>query len=300
MRSVITGSPRNVALIYILIGGLWILASDWAVAAVISDPETLTMAQTLKGWFFIAASGTLVYWLVAYGQRNLERSNDRLERAMSQSSVFHRILRHNLRNQCTIILGHVGLLEQTVEEDPHDSLATIEEQAQRLVDMSAKSSLLRDVVVTDGHESTEHDLSVLIDEAVTRVRDMRDQPAIEVTRPSSLSVAGDPRLGEALTEVLENAVEHNDPDEGPVVIRAERNGTEATIEVSDAGPGLPRIEERVIENEIETQLTHSEGLGLWIARTIVEVSDGTFTTADSERGGTTVEMAVPLADVAEE
>ena len=56
-------SALRVAFIYVILGSLWIAFSDRAVFSLVDDPETLTRIQTWKGWFFVLASGLVVYAL---------------------------------------------------------------------------------------------------------------------------------------------------------------------------------------------------------------------------------------------
>lgn len=56
-------SALRVAAIYLILGSLWIAFSDRAVLALVDDPEALTRIQTWKGWFFVLASGLVVYAL---------------------------------------------------------------------------------------------------------------------------------------------------------------------------------------------------------------------------------------------
>jgi len=57
-------SALRVALLYAAFGAVWILASDIVVSLVFGVPYRLTIAQTLKGFLFVAASAALIFWLV--------------------------------------------------------------------------------------------------------------------------------------------------------------------------------------------------------------------------------------------
>ncbi|MCH8532226.1 MAG: bifunctional diguanylate cyclase/phosphodiesterase [Saccharospirillum sp.] len=61
---------RRTALIYLILGSVWILFSDQWAAWLFDDIETLIRVQTYKGWFYVAATALLVYWLM---QRSLKR-----------------------------------------------------------------------------------------------------------------------------------------------------------------------------------------------------------------------------------
>ncbi|BCR03329.1 hypothetical protein DESUT3_03980 [Desulfuromonas versatilis] len=64
------------AAIYTLLAGGWILVSDRILLALIRDPDLLTRAQTLKGWFFVLASAGLLAWLVNHYLGALRREDE--------------------------------------------------------------------------------------------------------------------------------------------------------------------------------------------------------------------------------
>src|SRR3972149_11708424 len=51
----------RVAIIYGISAGLWILFSDYVVELLFWDINTLGLAQTYKDWFFVAATGFILY-----------------------------------------------------------------------------------------------------------------------------------------------------------------------------------------------------------------------------------------------
>jgi signal transduction histidine kinase len=57
--------------IYAVVGGLWILFSDRALALLVPDPSQRDQLQTIKGWFFVLMTSALVHELVRRGQRRL-------------------------------------------------------------------------------------------------------------------------------------------------------------------------------------------------------------------------------------
>ncbi len=57
-------SPLRIAGLYIVAGAVWILVSDRVVDTVFAEPESQHLAQTIKGWSFIAVTGALLWLLV--------------------------------------------------------------------------------------------------------------------------------------------------------------------------------------------------------------------------------------------
>lgn len=103
------------------------------------------------------------------------------------------------------------------------------------------------------------------------------------------------RLRQALGNLLANALAHSPPEATVIAEAAVRRG-EVLLRVSDAGPGIPPADqERIFAPG--TRLDQSRpgsGLGLWIARTIVEAHGGTLTVTSAPGAGATFTIALPL------
>ncbi len=88
-------TPLLIALIYLAVGGTWILLSDRFVEMISKDPDTLTHLQTYKGWLFILLTALMLYWLIrSYGSRiidALEKLSLR-EAALKESETKFRTL----------------------------------------------------------------------------------------------------------------------------------------------------------------------------------------------------------------
>ena len=145
--------------------------------------------------------------------------------------------------------------------------------------------------------------------AIVAARDSRrieGGPRIAVTHrgPGSCIVAGDPaRLERVLENLLDNAASFSPPGaaiEIEIVCESHGDRGRVGITVADHGPGIPAAErEKVFERfhslrpAGEDFGSHS-GLGLAIARTIVEAHDGTLTVRDRVDGRTGVRLVIDL------
>lgn len=289
----LTGSPRRVALTYLAFGAVWIFASDRWVAAAVGDPGRVAQLQTAKGWVFVAVSAVLVYGLAYYGRRDLARTNDRLDATLRQTTVLHRVLRHDLRNACNVILGNVDLLRERGGDDASPALDRIETQAEGLVELAEKANRLRGIVIDDPVDVTRTDLVEAIETRVAELEGRYPDAAIDLDLPATLPFETDAPVGVAIHELVENALEHSDRAEPSVRVSAGAAGDGVTIAVDDDGPGLPDLERDVLAEPVEVPTLHARGLGLWIARTVVENADGEFSVHDGEPRGTTVRLSLP-------
>jgi signal transduction histidine kinase len=139
----------------------------------------------------------------------------------------------------------------------------------------------------------------LVADAVAEVCPVRTDVRIVAAVDDGLVGAGDPgRIHEVLTNLLSNAVRHS-PGGGEVRVRGTRAPSGVRIAVSDEGAGLPaedveRIFDRFYRVDAARQSgTGGAGLGLAIARSIVELHGGSIRAAPPAPVGCTIVFDLP-------
>lgn len=111
----------------------------------------------------------------------------------------------------------------------------------------------------------------------------------------------DIRIERVLTNLLDNAVSFS-PSGGVVEISATRSEDEVIIRISDQGPGIPPHERETVFRRFHSARPESEGfgkhsgLGLAIARTIIEGHHGSISVDDREDGlqGACFRISLPV------
>jgi signal transduction histidine kinase len=150
------------------------------------------------------------------------------------------------------------------------------------------------------------DLRALAERAAAAIEPLaqaRDQ-RVDVMLPAApLIASADPdRLERALLNLLGNAQKYG-RDGGRICLRLEQRGDEALFMVADDGPGIlladqPYVFERFYRSESEaTQRSQGSGLGLPIARAIVDLHGGRIWVESAPRAGATFYVALPISGV---
>lgn len=286
-------TARRIAGTYFAFGVLWILFSDAVVYLFVSDPGTRFRIEAVKGGLFVIVSALLVYGLTARAHERQRETERRLRQQTRELSILHRIVRHNLRNIATVIGGRTETARETGELEPH--LKIVERKADRLATLAEKANLLRGVSAQSAGHRVEQDLSQAITEVCAQYRSDYPDARVEFCGPENLQTLVPARLGFAISELLENAVVHGGPS-ATVTVDLAADAEEIHLTVEDDGPGLPDVEQTAIEGDVEDVLAHSEGVGLWLVRLIVEKSSGHLSVSDSSLGGAAVTMSVPRVD----
>lgn len=225
---------------------------------------------------------------------------DVTDRVTSQQrlKVLNRVLRHNLRNDMTIILGNAETLREAIG-DPQlrERAGQIVRRGEGLVVFAEKAREI-DRLMADYETSTEAvSLATLTQDVLAEVA--ADHPEVtyehHVPTDTVVEVEAD-LLNEAMANLLENAVEHNDSEEPRVELRAtyQPDGIyPLVVSVADNGPGIPEMEREAILEGEETPLQHGSGLGLWVVRWIVTRLGGEIDIEQREPRGTTVLLRLP-------
>ena len=210
-----------------------------------------------------------------------------LQRQTNQINVLDRVLRHNIRNDMSVIRARARLAQDRY--DDCTECVQIQQKADELVDLSETARELGTIVNTD-FERQEMDVVALLERTLDSIRAEYPSATLTLDSPASLTIPAMSPLQKALHELLDNAAKHNDAATVTVTVR--ETADEVSIRIADDGPGLPATEQEVLDTGTETPLVHGSGLGLWTVHWVVTGHDGTIEATSSDEG-TTVTVTLP-------
>jgi signal transduction histidine kinase/CheY-like chemotaxis protein len=220
-----------------------------------------------------------------------------LVRREQRLQVFNRILRHNLRNDLNVVLGRA---ENISEEFPSaaSEASVIEQKANELIEISEKAREIGKTLDCEDRPKKRIDVTDCVERTCQEFRQSYPDAEITIQTPESMLVFADKTLEAAISEVIENAIEHNDNDDPSVAIivsdtEEDRGWIEITI--SDDGPGIPEEEREVLTEGEETALHHGSGLGLWLTNWIVGKFGGEVAFDDYHTNGGAVTLRLQRA-----
>jgi two-component system sensor histidine kinase BaeS len=244
--------------------------------------------------------------------REMRKLNDAFERMASdlQLSEERRVnlladLAHELRTPLATINAYIDGLEDGVVPAGAESWATLRLQISRLnrlvEDLKAASatderSISMHFVPVDIDQSIRSAMSIFTARCEVEGKQLRYNPV-----PSKLMIKADvERLGQVFSNLLDNACRHTSTD-GIIEIVVTDLGQEIAIEVADNGTGikqasLSRVFERFYREDPSREVNNTgSGLGLTIARNIVELHRGTIrATSPGRLGGATFLIVLPI------
>lgn len=231
-------------------------------------------------------------------ERELAREHVETERASQTNlaAVFNRVLRHNLRNDMTVILGHADELESVVG-DQTDAVESIRETVHDIMDVSEKAREMIKYTRYSELDRESVDVVAVVERALGCHRETHVNVAWQFDAPASADAlaVGEEPFAVAVENLLDNAVEHNDADRPTVSVAVEVDDRWVRLTVADNGSGIPELEQDVFASGTETPLKHSQGLGLWLVYWHVTASGGDVS-IDADSEGSFVTLSLPRAD----
>lgn len=255
-----TLTPLTITLSYLVFGFCLLFVSDVLLVQYLEEP-LLSQMQAFKGGVEVLLTAGFVFVLTNQRERQRERMQRHLERERRELELLHRVLRHNLRNDLSVILAQASLLAEQFDDEPPECarIRSVVERMQRYTDQAKRIKQ-----VTDGGDTKTFALDETLAAVVDGNEDVTEAVDVETGR-RSVSAEANYMLPETLSELVTNAVVHNDGSTPTVSVRARPvDGTDDTVEVgvSDDGPGMPVEEREPLHLDREDQMAHLSGMGL--------------------------------------
>ncbi|NHN41793.1 PAS domain-containing sensor histidine kinase [Halorubellus sp. JP-L1] len=200
-----------------------------------------------------------------------------------QLYVMDTLLRHNLRNDLTVVLGEA---DRIASEHPAatDRTDVIRATANDLLESAEKG---RRIVERMDADTTKHpvDVAALVERCAADVADRHPDATVHFDAPGTATARCIDGIDVAVTELLENAIQHNDDPHPVVDVAVTERADDVTVTVTDDATPIPDVEANVLTGHHDmTDVYHSSGLGLWLVYWLVELSNGSITVDSGETG----------------
>lgn len=240
----------------------------------------------------IAVLGLLAFHLMIF---NIYRSNRKYRETLAkQESLVNlgeaaRTLAHEIKNPLSAITLQMALLKKTLPQSANEDLAVINQEVQRLTQLTNKvSDFLRNPVGTPERIDLMNLLESLRHTFQDRVKIV----------PGSLHraiISFDPERARSVFEnLIKNALESLPEGDAQVEVEVKRDKRHMLhVYIRDRGEGIPPEHMEKIFDPFFTTKIHGSGIGLAICRQFVRARSGNLKLYGREGGGTVAEVIIP-------
>lgn len=277
-------------------------------AAVIARDITQTMRQQSQLQRLLAKERVARADAEA-AQQALAEQNERLRELDRLKDEFISLVSHELRTPLTSIQGYLELMLEggagELSDDQSRFLTVVNRNSKRLMHLVGDLLFLAQVEAGKlALELGEVDLDDVVADSVDAAKPIADEKGISLRvslSPTPNMVGDRSRLAQVLDNLVSNALKFT-PEGGSVQLQVSATNGEAEIEVVDTGIGIAPHEQAQLfdrffrSSEATEQAIPGTGLGLTIAKAIVERHEGSIEVESSKGSGTTMRVRLPVRE----
>lgn len=232
-------SPLTIAIIYVIIGVIWIILSDVAITRLAFDLESARYIQTIKGTGFVAVTGLVIWYLVWQFAKDHRTYEQKLEKALQEKEVLVSEVHHRVRNNLAVMMGILEMQGYQAEDERLQVI--IKESIMRIQSIAFVHEYLYDTKTFSLIVNVEF-INKLI-ENLLETYDTGDTLVTIDKKIEKLSIGINQAVPMAmlLNELITNAYHHafEKQDHGTIHIRMYQRDQDINLVVEDNGKGLP-------------------------------------------------------------
>lgn len=283
-----------------LVMGLIIIGSTLTIYVIgtryIENPELVALLVLLV---------TLVLFVIAFV---ITRSFERLAEANRMKSEFVKIVSHQLRSPMTNLKWSIDLLMSgelgEIGKEQIEYFKILRENVGRMTELV--KDLLTVSRIEEGSLLVKKErvsLEQIIKDLILRFKPLalasNVEVKLEVQNELPEILIDSYQIKTVIENLLDNAIRYI-KGKGEVIIKIEKREKSLYLQIKDTGVGIPKEDQKFIfqkffraENAIRQQ-TQGSGLGLFIAKSIIEKSGGKIGFQSEENNGTTFWFTLPI------
>jgi PAS domain S-box-containing protein len=219
---------------------------------------------------------------------SLKQYEDEISQLAGELAVVNRIVRHDIRNDMSVILAWVQQLKAELDESRQETLDLLLRRTKAVVQLTD--------TVKDYVEMLEDDTNIqfesvllpeIIEQEATATRQAYDSVSIDIGQIPATPVLANSMLVSVFRNLFHNAVQHNDKAVPEITVTGEETEQTVIVNVADNGPGIPDTQKQELFGKGDKGLESSgTGIGLYLVNELTDRFGGNVAVRDNEPEGT--------------
>lgn len=229
---------------------------------------------------------------------------DRLQDSFERQVQFVSDASHELRTPISVIQGYADLLDRWGKDDRavlDESVTAIKKETESMTSLVEKLLFLaRGDSGTQKLEKEEFWLNEVIEEVIKESRLIADKHKIVNTQNDAVSIYADRKMIKQMIRIFINNSIKFTPEQGEIRIDSVNQGNAVKVTIEDTGVGIPEKDIPKIFNRFfrvdkaRAREKGGSGLGLSIARWIIDAHRGKVSVKSSIGKGTGIDITIPV------
>jgi signal transduction histidine kinase len=276
------------------------------LATAIEDEEVLSIENGETTRFFQVSTTPFVAGQTETGRvvilsevTERERYRRDLEQKTEQLQLLNRIVRHDIRNEMSVVIGWGEILEESVDPDGQDALDRLLGAANHVVDLTDRT---REFIRALDEDERPAVTDVLLCKYLrTEIEKQQSAyPDADITIQADceeITVEANEMLASVFRNLVGNAIENVDREPAVIDVSIETTDTSAVVRVADNGPGIPdEHKDTIFQMGEKGPTSGGSGMGLYLVKTLVEGFGGSVNVEDNDPRGSVFVVRLPLAN----
>ena len=240
--------------------------------------------------------GVIIFWRQWVREESYIETLSRDEQ-LKRLGEMSAILGHEIRNPLASLKGHAQLLVEKLKDGEERTKNKADIIVKEAVRIERLTQQILDFAKTGSLSLMAIDPCEILQEAATEVGE--DKVRLELPEECSPCMLDRDRLVQVVTNLIRNGLEAQ-PTAGKVQVSLRKGKDNIVFEIRDEGPGVDTDAAGHIFEPFQTGRVHGTGLGLTVAKRIVEGHEGTITVENHPGGGAVFRVELPRKQPPEE
>lgn len=213
-------------------------------------------------------------------RRKIRRQSERL-------TLMNRLMRHDINNDISLIVGRAEELTEHVEPEGQKLLEDVIQSGNHALQLTRSiGETLDSVTREDPVEFATIDLNRVLTAEVEKAKTLYRGSDIALGDVPNVEVRADELLGSVFGNLISNAVYFNDKEQATVRIDATTDDESVIVQVADNGPGIPAHQRgEIFEAGVQDSQSMGLGVGLAIVERLVTQYGGSITVEENDPEG---------------
>ena len=268
--------------------------------------KVLTVSQNNQTRYYEVSTTPFMAGEVKTGQlvtvsdvTDRESYRQQLETKTEQLEALNRVVRHDIRNDMSVIVGWGETLRDHIDEDGEDALDHVLQKSYHVIELTEIArDFIEALVEDDATDLKPVDLQHYIEAELAAVRESYSNALFRVSGEiPDVSVQGNEMLSSVFRNLLENAVQHNDEETPEIMVTGLEHEEVIQLRIADNGPGIPDKQKEQIFGKGEKGLDSTgSGIGLYLVYILTDQFGGEVWVEDNDPKGAVFIVELPKVE----
>ena len=262
------------------------------------ETETETRTLEVSPSNFVTKTGqTLGTLLVIRDITTRKQAQEQLEEQRNNLEVLNQVVRHDIRNDMTVILSRSELLEDHIDHAGKEHLDSVMDATAGAIELTQTARDLAETMLSSAEDVEPVQLDVHLRKPIENARSEFQEAVVTAGEMPNVRVRGNELLEAVFRNLIRNAIIHNDKQQPEVQVSITVDEGTVTVAIADNGPGIPDNQTETIFGKGEKGLdSPGTGVGLYLVQTLVDQYGGDVWVEDNEPEGSVFVVELPVAE----